>query len=93
MPDTPKPPLPEETLYIAPGNSQCRIYSLPYHCRPGQHPRDILPQFQADWKEIGLLNFQLKVVCLEPEYNHLKDDLEGLHGGTTVKLRNGQCLD
>lgn len=71
-----------ETIYIAPGYSQCRVYALPYGMRPGQAPNDILPQYRAQWKEIGLLNAQLKLVCLEPAYADLKDDIEGMMGGT-----------
>lgn len=71
-----------ETIYIAPGNAQCRVYALPYALRTGQKPEDILPQYRDAWKEIGLLNYQLKLVCLDPAYADLKDDIQGQMGGT-----------
>ena len=71
-----------QTIYIAPGNSQCRVYAIPYPMRPGQHPRDISPDYQGTWKEIGLLNSQLRLVYLEPAYAHLAQDIEGQGGGT-----------
>lgn len=71
-----------ETIYVHPGNSQCRVYAMPYALRPGQAPDDILPQYQAKWVEIALLNFQLKIVYLNPAYEDLRDDIEGQMGGT-----------
>lgn len=75
-----------ETIYIAPGNSQCRVYALPYPMRPGQKPGDILPQYHADWAEIGLLNFQLKLVCIDPAYADIAEDIEGQMGGTFFEV-------
>lgn len=75
-----------ETIYIAPGNAQCRVYALPYALRPGQAPEDILPQYQKAWPQIGMLNFQLKLVCIEPAYADLAEDLEGQMGGTYFEV-------
>jgi hypothetical protein len=75
-----------QTIYVAPGASQCRIYALPYPMKPGQSPSDILPQYQQDWLEIGLLNFQLNVVYLSKGYQHLREDLEGQMGGTHFEV-------
>lgn len=71
-----------ETIYVAPGNSQCRVYALPYSLRPGQVPSDILMQYRDKWKEIALLNFQLKLVYIDPAYADLKEDIEGQMGGS-----------
>lgn len=81
---------PSSTLYVAPGHSQCRVYLMPYAMRPGQRPADLAPQYRQKWLEVGLLNFQLKLVCLEPELSHLRDDIEGQMGGTTISLVEGQ---
>lgn len=83
----------EETIYVAPGNSQCRVYVMPYPLRPGQRPEDLAPQYQDQWLEIGLLNFQLRLVYISPKYAHLREDIEGLMGGTTLALRNGQVVN
>lgn len=76
-----------ETIYVAPGNSQCRVYAIPHGMRPGQKPSDLLPSFQESWAEIGLLNFELKLVCIDPEYAHLRDDITGQMGGTFFEVQ------
>lgn len=75
-----------ETVYVHPGQSQCRVYAMPYALRPGQSPSDILPQYQAQWLEIALLNYQLKIVYLHPAYADLREDIEGQMGGTTFTV-------
>jgi hypothetical protein len=75
-----------ETIFIAPGNAQCCVYAIPYQMRMGQKPGDILPQYRDDWVEIGLLNFQLKLVCLEPAYADWRHDIEGQMGGTFFEV-------
>lgn len=75
-----------ETIYIAPGNAQCRVYALPYPMRPGQRPADILPQYQDSWVNIGLLNFKLELVYLDARYAHLAGDIEGQMGGTYFEV-------
>lgn len=73
----------QQTLYIAPGGAlYSRIYLLPYPMRPGQSPRDILPVYQAAWREVGQMNWEGQVVCLDPVVAHLKTDLEGQIAGT-----------
>lgn len=72
----------KETIYVHPGQNQCRVYMMPYPLRPGQTPDDLLPQFKEKWVEIALLNFQLKVVYIDPRYADLRDDIEGQMGGT-----------
>lgn len=76
-----------ETIYIAPGNSQCRVYTMPYPMRPGQAPGDILPQFRDQWAEIGLLNAQLKLSYISPEYADLAEDIQGQMGGTFFEVQ------
>lgn len=76
----------KQTIYIAPGNSQCRVYAIPYPMRPGQAPSDIAYQYQAAWVEIGLLNFQLKLVYIDPAYADLADDIAGQMGGTFFEV-------
>jgi len=84
-------PAREETIFVAPGSHQCRIYAMPYHMRPGQKPGDIAWEYQQrDWKEIGMLDSRLKLRCIEPDYAHLKDDLEGMMGGTFMQLTGGK---
>ena len=70
------------TIYIAPGNSQCRVYAIPYRMRPGQGPADILPEYQRDWKLAAILDHKLDIVCLEPEFRHEKMNIEGNISGT-----------
>lgn len=79
----------DSTVYIAPGDRQCRVYVLPYHMRPGQVPSDIHHRYHAEWREIGLLNSRLELVCIEPDYAHLKDDIAGQMGGSFFPLVNG----
>lgn len=81
-----------ETIYVAPGNAQCRVYALPYGLRPGQKPGDILSQYREDWAEIGLLNFQLKLVCIDPAYADLADDIQGQMGGTYFEVERPATL-
>lgn len=78
----------KQTIYIAPGNSQCRVYAIPYPMRPGQSPDHILPQYRSAWAEIGLLNYDLKLVCIEPAYAHLSDDIAGQMGGTYFEIEH-----
>jgi hypothetical protein len=76
-----------ETIYIAPGDNQCRVYALPYPMRPGQSPGDIAYQYQSDWKHIALLNHKLALVYIEPDYADLKDDIAGQMGGTFFQVQ------
>ncbi|KWT98033.1 hypothetical protein APY03_0704 [Variovorax sp. WDL1] len=50
--------------------------------RPNQAPRDLAAPYQDLWREIGLLNPKLELVCIEPAYADLSDDIAGLMGGT-----------
>lgn len=70
------------TIYIAPGNSSCRVYAMPYRMRPGQSPRDLLDHHQREWTFIGQLDSDLEIVCLELPFQHLAADIEGQMGGT-----------
>jgi len=78
--------MPRQTIYIAPGNAQCRVYAIPYAMRPGQSPDHILPQYRDAWVEIGLLNYDLELVCLEPAYAAWADDIQGQMGGTYFEV-------
>lgn len=71
-----------KTIYIAPGNSQCRVYAIPYAMRPGQSPRDIGYKYQREWSKIGLLNHNLELVWIDPKYAHLAGEIAGQMGGT-----------
>lgn len=73
------------TIYIAPGNSQCRVYAMPYRMRPGQSPTDLLPEHQANWQHIALLDHRLDLVYLEANFHHLKQDIEGTMPGTIIE--------
>jgi hypothetical protein len=79
------------TIYIAPGNVQCRVYLLPYPLRQGQRPLDILPKYRDQWKEIGLMNWELKLVCLEPAYSPFRQDIEERHGGCYFEIDSSLC--
>ena len=72
----------EGTIYIAPGNSACRVYAMPYRMRPGQSPRDLLDHHQREWTFIGQLDSSLEIVCLEKAFQYLAADIEGQMGGT-----------
>lgn len=74
------------TIYVAPGESQCRVYAIPYAMRPGQHPRDMAYRLQCQWREIGLLNSRLDLVYIDPAYAHLADDIRGQMGGTYFEI-------
>ncbi|MCY1294141.1 hypothetical protein D9M68_684830 [compost metagenome] len=80
------------TVYIAPGNSQCRVYHMPYPMRPGQHPRDLAQKFQDGWDHIALLNHELKVVYIEPAFAHLRLEIEGQMGGTYFEVEDGELI-
>ena len=70
-----------EVIYIAPSAAQPRVYAIPGPLRPGVNPRDIQSAQGHTWKEIGLLNFELDVVCLEPAYADLAEEIRGQMGG------------
>lgn len=75
-----------QTIYVAPGNSQCQMYLMPYPMQPGQHPEDVIEPYRSQWEQVGLLNSQLKVVWLDPRIHHLHSELEGSFGGTYVTI-------
>ncbi|MDO9179183.1 MAG: hypothetical protein Q7U16_12830 [Agitococcus sp.] len=77
-----------QTIYIAPGNVQCRVYALPYPLRPNQKPTNIALKYQSQWKEIGLLNCQLKLVWLDPLYADFREDIEGQMGGVYFEINS-----
>ena len=72
-----------DTIYIAPGYSQCRVYAIPGGLPKGVEPRDV-DYFESLtlFKEIGLLNHKLELVCLEPEYLPFRDEIDGAGPGT-----------
>ncbi|WP_342632763.1 hypothetical protein [Marinobacter alkaliphilus] len=70
------------TIYIAPGNSGCRVYAIPYPMRPGQSPRDIDCRYQQDWRLAAQLDHQLNIITLDTPFRHLRRDIEGQMGGT-----------
>lgn len=72
----------EGTIYIAPGNTRCHVYAMPYRMRPGQSPRDLQERFQKDWTLAAQLDHELNLITLETRFRHLKHDIEGQMGGT-----------
>jgi len=82
--ETPNQDAKEEecTIWIAPGNSQCRVYLIPYPMRPNQSPRDLAERFQQDWKHVALLDHELKVVYSEEGIRGILHEIEGQMGGT-----------
>ncbi len=75
-----------ETIYIAPGHPQCRVYAMPYPMGPNQKPADILPQHQMDWREVAKLNGELELVYIEPGYADLAGDIAGQMGGAHFEV-------
>lgn len=75
-----------ETIYIAPGYNQCRVYAIPYPMRKGQQPSDIDMKYLRLWREIALLNSRLELVYIEPAYRFLKDEIAGSMGGTYFEV-------
>ena len=74
--------LTEGTIYIAPGNSFCRVYAIPHRMRPGQSPADLLEHYRREWVYAGQLDSDLEIVCLDKPFWHLAADIEGQMGGT-----------
>lgn len=78
-------------------HSQYRVYAMPYPMRPGQHPEDLAEKFKSQWKEVGLLatdwnsriegkNF--KLICIERQYAHLKEELEFGYPGAFFEVED-----
>lgn len=65
------------TLEIHPGNTQCRLYLWPTHMRPDQHPRDLRPKYDHLAKEVGILDHNLQIVCLDPSLRPWAEDIAG----------------
>lgn len=81
MTNRPSPTI-KGTIYIAPGNSGCRVYAMPYRMRPGQSPRDLQERFADQWTLAAQLDHQLKIITLEVQFRHLREDIEGQMAGT-----------
>lgn len=77
-----QPGLIEGTIYIAPGNSSCRVYAIPHRMRPGQSPADLLEHYRSEWVYAGQLDSDLEIACLDKPFWHLAADIEGQMGGT-----------
>lgn len=75
-----------ETIYIAPGHPQCRVYAMPYPMRQNQKPADIPPQHQMDWREVAKLNHDLKLVYIEAGYADLAVNIAGQIGGVHFEV-------
>ena len=59
-----------EIIYIAPSAgeehaAQARIYSACFDCRPPASVRDHFRANPGEWKEVGLMNFDGKLVCFD----------------------------
>ena len=70
------------TVYVHPGERRCRVYYMPYTMSTGQHPLDIAPKYQAQWREIAMLNQNLELVYVADGFQHLASEIEGQMGGT-----------
>ncbi|SEK16764.1 hypothetical protein SAMN05216567_11293 [Variovorax sp. OK605] len=70
-----------ETIYIAPGHPDCRVYAMPYPMRPNQRPSDMLPKDQMDWREVAKLGSAQELVYIEPGYADLAANLVGQESG------------
>lgn len=73
------------TLYIAPGDRTSRIYAIPYVMKPGQSPADIFPEHRSDWKQVGTMRADGKLLALDviavPYLNDLRGQLAGTFMG------------
>lgn len=76
-----------ETLYIAPGDEQCRVYAMPYRLAPDQNPADFtLTHQEQDWREVAALNSQRELVYIEPGYADFASDIVGRPCGTYFEV-------
>jgi len=80
------------TVYIAPGGLFCNVYAMPYPMRQGQRPADLAHRYQLQWKLVGRLDSNLKVVFLDPALQDFKADIEGAMGGTWMAVP-AECLE
>ncbi|MDM0069644.1 hypothetical protein [Variovorax sp. J31P207] len=71
-----------ETLYIAHGHPDRRVYAIPYPMSLNQKPGDMLPKDQQDWREVARLSSDSHLVYIEPEYADLAGNIVGKAGGT-----------
>jgi len=76
-----------ETLYIAPGHSECRVYAMPYPLAPNQNPADLAMKHQLhDWREIAKLDRDHALVYIEPGYADFISDIVGRQGGSHFEV-------
>lgn len=75
-----------ETIYIAPGNPDCRVYAMPYPMRPDQRPSDMPLKEQMDWREVAKLDCGWDLVYIEPAYAHLAANLVGRLSGSHFQV-------
>lgn len=66
------------TVYVHPGYNSCRVYVMPYKCDPRHIPHDR----QQEWKEIAMLNHELKIRYISTDYAQYRDYIEGSMGTT-----------
>jgi hypothetical protein len=65
------------TLEVHPGNTQCRLYLWPTHMRPNQYPCDLWPNYGHLAKEVGILDSNLQIVCLDQALRPWAHEIEG----------------
>lgn len=65
------------TLEVNPGNTQCRLYLWPIHMRPDQHPSELWPNYGHLAKEVGILDSNLQIVCLDKSLRPWAEDIAG----------------
>jgi hypothetical protein len=76
-----------ETLYVAPGHPQCRVYAMPYPMGPHQKPADFTVAHQLqDWREVARLDSERELVYIEPGYAAFASDIVGRAGGTHFEV-------
>jgi hypothetical protein len=76
-----------ETLYIAPGHYECRVYAMPYPLAPNQNPTDLATTHQLhDWREIAKLDRDHALVYIEPGYADFSSDIVGREGGSHFEV-------
>lgn len=70
------------TIYVHPGRNQCNVYAIDSSEVPCGGPRMVHEFDRDEWEHIGLLNYHLEVVWLDPEFQFIKEDLRDQMGGT-----------
>ncbi|MDM0008216.1 hypothetical protein QTI51_25820 [Variovorax sp. J22G73] len=70
-----------ETIYIAHGEPDCRVYAMPYPMGHNQRPSDMRLKEQMDWREVAKLGPAQELIYIEPGYSDLAARIVGRESG------------